>query len=113
MFGDPGTMGKPSDGDLREGKYTFLIHHALSATSAASPAERQEIRSALGDRALPADAVARVLRILEATGARRAVVRMIEERLAAAREALDGLHLEADGRTFLAGLIDDLREREH
>src|SRR4051794_13184241 len=37
MFGDPGTVGKPVDADLREGKYTFLIHQALEA---ADPAQR-------------------------------------------------------------------------
>jgi geranylgeranyl diphosphate synthase type I len=110
MFGDAGTVGKPVGADLKEGKFTFLIHHALSA---ATPEQRRAIEAALGDAALPDIEVARVQRILEETGARAAVDRMVEQRLDAAREALDGLPgLAPEGRLFLEGLIDWLRERE-
>ena len=54
-------------------------------------------------------------RVLEETGARTAVTAMIAERLRTARAALASLEsfdLAADGRLFLAGLIDYLRERE-
>ncbi len=130
MFGDPATVGKPVGDDLREGKFTLLVHHALVNGSAA---DRQRVASALGDPDLSADAVAQVQETLERTGARRAVTAMIEARLTAARHALEKLQAappagprpspaehpvdssggpEAEGMRFLAGLLDYLRERE-
>ncbi|HLX08106.1 MAG TPA: polyprenyl synthetase family protein [Thermoanaerobaculia bacterium] len=128
MFGDPATTGKPVGDDLREGKFTLLIHHALVN---GSPADRQLIAAALGNPDLTAAEVSRVQAVLEHTGARRMVAAMIAQRLGAARRALDALlasgaiggrHGGHDERTeglgdaagprFLAGLLDYLRERE-
>ena len=108
MFGDAATVGKPVGADLTEGKFTFLIYHALQA---ASPAERQTLTAALGRPDLPPSEVARVQAILEATGARLRVEAMVEERLDVARAALAGLDLREPGQTFLAGLVDYLKER--
>jgi geranylgeranyl diphosphate synthase, type I len=112
MFGDPETVGKPVGADLTEGKFTFLIFHALRD---ARPEERQALSAALGRPDLPLAEVERVQRILEGTGARAKVEAMVEERLAVARTALagldSGLELREPGRTFLAGLIDYLKER--
>ncbi|MEA2562884.1 MAG: geranylgeranyl diphosphate synthase, type [Acidobacteriota bacterium] len=110
MFGEAETVGKPVGDDLREGKFTFLIHHALSA---ATPEQREALENALGDPGVTADEVARVQRILEETGARARVEAMIEERLLSARQALQGLgELRQEGRLFLEGLLDYLWERE-
>ncbi len=112
MFGDPGTVGKPVDADLREGKYTFLIHRARAAASAG---QRQALEAALGNPDATAAQVQAALRALEETGARAAVTSMIAERLRTAQAALASLasfDLAADGGLFLAGLIDYLRERE-
>jgi geranylgeranyl diphosphate synthase type I len=110
MFGNAETVGKPVGDDLREGKFTFLIHHALAA---ATPEQREALEDALGDPGVSAGDVARVQRILEETGARARVAAMIEERLQAARRALEGLpDLRPEGRLFLEGLLDYLWERE-
>ncbi|MES1242934.1 MAG: polyprenyl synthetase family protein [Acidobacteriota bacterium] len=110
MFGDAATTGKPVGDDLREGKFTFLIHHALAA---AAPEQREALEDALGDPGVGAEDVARVQRILEETGARAKVAAMVEERLRAARQALEGLPgLRPEGRLFLEGLLDYLWERE-
>ncbi|MBV8201021.1 MAG: polyprenyl synthetase family protein [Acidobacteria bacterium] len=137
IFGDPATVGKPVGDDLREGKFTLLIHHALVH---GSDADRQLVAGALGDRHLGAAAVAQVQEALERTGARRAVTAMIAGRLAAARQALAALAQQlplaqplppaaastgstagaerpgnlfaAEGLRFLAGLLDYLWERE-
>jgi geranylgeranyl diphosphate synthase type I len=110
MFGKAETVGKPVGDDLREGKFTFLIHHALAA---ATPGQREALAEALGDTDVTPDEVARVQRILEETGARARVETMIEERLLAARQALAALSgLRPEGRLFLEGLIDYLWERE-
>jgi len=109
MFGDAETVGKPVGADLTEGKFTFLIHHALAAASAG---DRRTIAAAFGRPDLAPEEVARVQRILEATGARRKVGEMIESRLAVAAGALAGLPLEDGGRTFFSGLLTYLRERD-
>jgi len=138
LFGDPATVGKPVGDDLREGKFTLLIHHALVK---GSPADRQLVAGALGDPNLTAAEVAGVQAALERTGARRAVTAMIAERLGEARRALatlaprlapmaplaplappaqDGLPDDPDsspaaaseGLRFLSGLLDFLWERE-
>src|SRR3954447_7067158 len=62
MFGDPGTVGKPVDADLREGKYTFLIHQALEA---ADPAQRRALEAALGNPDATAAQIEAALRVLE------------------------------------------------
>lgn len=110
MFGDGDTVGKPVDSDLREGKYTFLIHHALER---ADDAQRRALEAALGKPDLTPEAAREALDVLEATGARRAVTAMIAERLSLALAALDAVEgLEPEGRSFLAGLVHHLWERK-
>jgi geranylgeranyl diphosphate synthase type I len=112
MFGDPGATGKPVDADLREGKFTFLIHHALAT---ATPEQRRILEAALGNAEATAAQTTAAVRVLEETGAHEAVTAMVGERLRAARAALselDRLELAADGRLFLEGLIDYLWERK-
>ena len=110
MFGDPGTVGKPVDADLKEGKFTFLIHHARAL---ATPEQRRVLEAALGNPEATPEQASAARRVLEESGARAAVTAMIGERLRSAQEALAGLAgLDPEGRTFLAGLIGYLRERE-
>jgi len=110
MFGDAGTVGKPVGEDLREGKFTFLIHHALAT---ATPEQRRTLESALGNPDLTAAEVARAQEILVETGARAKVTEMVAERLEEARAAFDGISgLAAEGRLFFEGLLDYLWERE-
>ncbi len=109
MFGDPETVGKPVDADLKEGKYTFLIHHTLDR---ATPAQRQALEAALGNLEATPEQTAAARRVIAETGARDAVKAMTAERLRSARSALAALDLRPDGRLFLDGLIDYLWERE-
>jgi geranylgeranyl diphosphate synthase type I len=112
MFGDPEVVGKPVDADLKEGKYTFLIHHALAR---ATPEQRRILEAALGRSDATPEQTAAALRVIAGTGARDAVAAMIAERLRAARAALAApaaAALRPDGRLFLAGLVDYLWERE-
>ncbi|HEY4575420.1 MAG TPA: polyprenyl synthetase family protein, partial [Thermoanaerobaculia bacterium] len=109
MFGDPQTVGKPVDADLKEGKYTFLIHHAQSR---ATPAQRQVLEAVLGNTDATSEQTAAALRVIAETGAPDTVSAMIGGRLREARSMLAALDLRPDGRLFLSGLIDYLRERE-
>ncbi len=114
VFGDPARTGKPVGDDLREGKFTFLIFHALAA---ASPTERAGITSALGRRDLTDDEAGSIAKRLEALGARARVEAMIDERLLEASRAIDSVGslatpLEPEGEAFFVGLLDHLKERE-
>lgn len=142
VFGDPATTGKPVGDDLREGKVTFLVHHALAA---GAPGDRQLLIASLGRPDLTAAEIAGLQEVIERSGARRAVTAMVAERLNAARRALEAVEAlaalreetsgaarprpeasrpahqasaaqaapeVAEGLLFLSGLLDDLWERE-
>lgn len=108
MFGDAETVGKPVGGDLAEGKFTFLIYHALEA---ASPEERAWLESVRGRPEAAAEADERVRHLIEANGALARVREMVARRLEVARESLQGLALAPEGRGFLEGLITYSQER--
>jgi geranylgeranyl diphosphate synthase type I len=111
MFGDASRVGKPVGEDLREGKLTFLIFHALRHATAA---ERALLTAALGDPDLSPAAAERARAVIEETGARQAVDAMVEARLDEARQALAAVRdqLEPAGGDFLADLADHLGGRE-
>ena len=109
LFGDAETVGKPVGGDLKEGKFTLLIHHALRHLS---PTDRVALESALGNPDLEPDEVLSVQGLIEASGARRRVQEMVETRLQQAYESLEAIDLAEDGAAFLRGLIDYLRGRK-
>ncbi len=108
MFGDLATIGKPVGGDLVEGKYTLLVHYALTHASAADAAE---LRAALGNAELGPAEIERATDIIRRSGAEQRVVAMVESRHLEAAGILDGLPLEDDGKRFLAGVVDYLRRR--
>ncbi|MGW5671703.1 polyprenyl synthetase family protein, partial [Micromonospora sp. NPDC003776] len=81
VFGDPAVTGKSNLDDLREGKATVLL--AL-ARAAAGPARAARLRALVGDPGLDQAGAAEVRGIIEATGARAAVERMIRERAGSA-----------------------------
>jgi geranylgeranyl diphosphate synthase type I len=107
VFGDTRAMGKPSGGDLREGKRSAPIVEAMRDERARARLERVLGRAGAAER----DVVAAVAAI-EACGARRRV----EERIAAlvreSRAALERAPLDAAGRERLASAIVALTQRE-
>lgn len=114
-FGDSRATGKPVVSDLAEGKFTFLVYHALES---APPERADELRAALGDPELGPEQAARLRAIIEESGALERVRRRIGERLDVAREALAEAaedleeRQDGEGRAFLAGLVDYVAERE-
>ncbi len=86
VFGDPATTGKPVGDDIREGKATVLIALALQSGSAA---DRQLLRTAVGDPNLADEDFGRVREVIERSGARQRVETMIMDRRHAALTTLD------------------------
>src|SRR5689334_20816261 len=66
VFGDPAATGKPAGDDLREGKRTVLVAHALDA---ASDSEREVVEGLLGRDDLELEGVEAIRRVLVDTGA--------------------------------------------
>ncbi|HEX4954091.1 MAG TPA: polyprenyl synthetase family protein [Thermoanaerobaculia bacterium] len=109
LFGDPERTGKAVGGDLLEGKFTFPLHHALTA---AGPAERRLLAAVRGNPASTPDELARALDLIAQRGGVARVHEMIAQRLATARELLPRLPLSPAGRRFFEALIAYSEERE-
>lgn len=84
-FGDEKSTGKPTDGDIREGKKTLLLIRALER---ASSEQREMIDKLVGNPDITPDQVQQVRDIFEATGARESVVKTAEDLIEEAKEAL-------------------------
>lgn len=100
VFGDTSQTGKPAGDDLREGKRTVLVAHALSRST---PAQASRLASMLGRADLDDSDIATARGIIEGSGARTAVEEMIEDGLRRAVAVLEGTDMTAEGR---AGLLE-------
>ncbi|MEU2560751.1 polyprenyl synthetase family protein [Streptomyces longispororuber] len=100
VFGEPDRTGKSRLDDLREGKCTSLVVHALRACG---PGEASRLRELIGDPELGEREAAEIRDLLTSTGARTAVEQMIEARY---RQALDSL----DSAPFPPHAIRTLRD---
>jgi geranylgeranyl diphosphate synthase type I len=99
IFGDPRTTGKPLAGDLRTGKRTALVVHALGR---ARGADRRALAAVLGNRRASRRALQQALTVIEASGARKLVEARIEELADSAVGALRSF-VTAPGRELLEG----------
>lgn len=108
VFGDARVTGKPAGDDLREGKRTVLVVRALGA---ASPTERDLLRSRLGDADLDEAAVERLREVLVRTGALASVETLIDELTSRAFDALGAARLAEPGATMLGMLARAAVER--
>lgn len=91
VFGDTRVTGKPSGGDLIEGKRTVLV---TLAREALPPSQRRIFDDMLGTP-LDKDQVEVLQRTMRESGAEKQVEQMIGRNLERARDALDGADLDA------------------
>ncbi len=103
VFGDPRLTGKPAGDDLREGKRTVLVAHALAGADARG---RELLAQRLGDPELDDAGVAELQDVITASGAREEVEAMIAAGHRQAIRALSDADLTAVGRTALTALAD-------
>lgn len=101
VFGDPDVTGKPVGDDLREGKRTVLVAHALAHTDAAG---RTLLTSRLGDPQLDDAGVLALQQVIIDSGAREAVEAMIDRAYHEAIAALAEPSISAPGREALTAL---------
>lgn len=108
IFGTEEEVGKPIGSDLKEGKRTPLVLHALAHGSAE---QRRLVRAALGNRALTADDVEHVAGALRTSGALGAVDSLAASYTAEARRALAEAPLQPVSLAFLDALAVSLSGR--
>jgi len=111
VFGDPAATGKPAGDDLREGKRTVLVAHALAG---ADDRGRHLVESRLGDPDLDTATVDALRSVIVASGAVDAVEADIARLAGTARMALKSTHgLDTGAVEVLDQLIDSATSREH
>ncbi|OCK13842.1 polyprenyl synthetase family protein [Cutibacterium avidum] len=108
IFGDAVLTGKPAGDDLREGKRTVLVAHALNQADAKDAAR---LEGFLGRPDLDDSDVATARHIIESSGAKDAVESTIDECHRRAVAALDGAEMAEAGRTALRELARQCVER--
>jgi geranylgeranyl diphosphate synthase type I len=109
VFGDPSMTGKPAGDDLIEGKRTVLVALALDAAPQEAAAR---LDRALG-RALDADQVEALRRIIDESGAHAQVEHVIGELAARATDALRAADLDERARGVLLELATAVTDRLH
>ncbi|MFL6169206.1 MAG: polyprenyl synthetase family protein [Ornithinibacter sp.] len=87
VFGDPEETGKPAGDDLREGKRTVLLAHALAGTDASG---RARLEALLGRPDLDARQVEELRAVIAGSGAVTRLEGEIEGLATSARAALSG-----------------------
>ncbi|MCL2315738.1 MAG: polyprenyl synthetase family protein [Actinomycetia bacterium] len=110
VFGDVALTGKETGGDLREGKETLLVAHALGH---AAPAQAATLQAVLGNAAASPRQIAAARRVLVATGARQAVETHVEEEYERAMARLTAAPVTAVARDGLARLAHACVVRDH
>ncbi|MER7462463.1 polyprenyl synthetase family protein [Streptomyces sp. NPDC097981] len=98
VYGNEQDTGKSRLDDLREGKNTTLVALALRASDGAQSAL---LHTLIGDPFLDESGAEEVRAVFEATGAREAVERMIDDRYWEALRALDTAPFTAEATTTL------------
>ncbi len=109
VFGDPRLTGKPAGDDLREGKRTVLVAHALAGADARG---RELLVRRLGDPTLDAAGILELQDVITASGARDEVETMIAAGHRQAIRALADADLTTAGRAALTALADLAVDRQ-
>ncbi|WP_371667290.1 polyprenyl synthetase family protein [Streptomyces sp. NBC_00289] len=106
VYGSPGRTGKPSGGDIRSGKPTYLVAVARARAEAADDHHALAVlRRSLGRADLSEAGLAEVRDVLVTTGARETVEGKIDRLVAQGMRHLDTAVLEPDGRRRLRELL--------
>lgn len=108
-LGDDGLTGKPVGDDLREGKPTALLAHALASCTA----NQAEILGTVGDPELDDDRVRAIQEVLRATGAEGIVERQISTLRDDSIAAIESSALSRPAINALVELAFFVTDRNH
>ncbi|EKD49321.1 MAG: hypothetical protein ACD_63C00180G0002 [uncultured bacterium] len=110
MFGDEKKLGKPSDSDIKEGKRTLLVTHALKD---GTKAQQRKIRSVLGNAKATKKDIDEVRKIFIETGSLEYSKNLAKEFAKKSRSIAGGMEIKKEGKDFLEGIADYIVEREY
>ena len=108
LVGDNTAMGKPVGDDLREGKPTELIAHAVARADAAQRVVLEQI----GNRDLSPSDAQRIVDVVTETGALEANESEIQRLLDEAKTALESVTFRPEAIEALGALADYVVERD-
>lgn len=107
VFGDEETIGKTTTGDIREGKYTFMVEQFYVNASAD---EKTAFDKHFGDKDVTREGVEIVKKLLVSSGALQKTEEAITEYADEAARALKALSF--DEKSDLAVMIDTVTKRD-
>ncbi|GAA2153802.1 polyprenyl synthetase family protein [Kitasatospora kazusensis] len=111
VFGDPAVTGKPAGDDLREGKRTLLVAHAMRGLSRA---DARHLDERLGAADLTAEEIPVLRTLVERSGAADLVEQRIDELMRDALAALEAAPLaDPQARTVLLALAEAATVRKY
>jgi Geranylgeranyl pyrophosphate synthase len=109
IVGDPKVTGKSAGNDIRKGKSTVMVTHALKNIS--DPNVMKEFRSILGDLKASEERIQRAREILESTGSIKYAITLAEDYV---KEAMAKLNILPDSKDkeFMLALAEFAMKRE-
>ena len=110
LFGSESKIGKPVGSDIREGKKTLLILHALERCT---DDERRFILRTMGNEHITADEIEAVREIVRRTGSFDYSKQLVKSNTERAIEAMEKSDFRADAKEFLIKIADFIGEREY
>ncbi len=108
-FGDPATFGKAIGGDIMENKKTYML---ISALALADSGQKREIQAWLANPDPVREEKIEAMRdLFEATGARTATEKKVEELYDKAMSKLREMEIPAEGKRYFIDYADKLFKR--
>ena len=104
-----GVLGKPVGSDVREGKMTLIMIHALSKCD---PDQRAMVVRALGNKQASADEIAEAIEVVKSLGSIDYVLNKARSYVEKAKRSLDGLP-SSEARSDLITLADFFTTRKY
>lgn len=103
VYGQSEVLGKPNISDMREGKNTMLLHHALSM---AQPSQIKTIKKYWGNSQADSAALDQIREIFEVSGAKQKAINDASELHAIAVKNIKGLKIDTKYQQLLQEFSD-------
>lgn len=110
IFGDREKIGKPVGADIREGKKTLLISHAIEKSNSK---QRNAIHFILGNKKTNSADVEKIKKIIIETGALQDSQEKAANLVKLSKKYLDKIKISKKNKNFLSDLADFIISRKH
>jgi geranylgeranyl diphosphate synthase type I len=110
LFGSEEKIGKPVDSDIREGKKTLLVIHALKHCS---DEEKEMITRSLGNEDVTMDDIEHIKDIVRETGSLEYSKKLVREKITEAIRAIEKAPVREEAKEFLIRIADFIGKRDY